>query len=113
MRAGSLRKRIEIQQCIFTKDNAGAPVENWLAFATAWAQVEDLTGQELAAAAQINETLTTRFTTRYLGSQFVPDTTMRIVYQGKFYDIQSISDTEQAHRELVFMTGLRQANRTT
>ena len=113
MKIGELRKRIEILEVVETRDGYGGITPSWITAYRAWAKVEDLTGRELYQAEQTSEQATARFTIRYR-KEFKNDgltSKMTILYQGKTYDIKSISDLEQAHREVEMMATQRPLNR--
>lgn len=102
MRAGRLRKRIDIEQQALTSDGAGGDTESWSAFvAGIYADVEPLTGRELFQAQQVNDELSHRVTVRYY-----PGVTskMRVKYGTRVFLIESIIDPEERHRELQLMT---------
>jgi SPP1 family predicted phage head-tail adaptor len=100
MNAGKLRHRVTVQFKTVTPDAYGGPVETWTDVCTAWASVEPLQGRELANAQTVNTETTTRITMRYMPGVIAAN---RIVFEGKFYNIQSVIDTEMKHRELVIM----------
>ena len=107
MRAGKLRQMIVIQSHTFTTDDFGGQIEAWADVATVAASVEPLSGRELIAAQAAQSEITTRFVVRYLAGI---EPAMRIVYNGKIYNISAIIDPEERHRELQIMTatGLNQ-----
>jgi SPP1 family predicted phage head-tail adaptor len=100
MRAGKLRHQITIQRKSLTTDEYGGPVETWADVDTVWASVEPLSGRELANAQTVNAEITTRITMRYLAGVIAAD---RIVFEGRFYNLQSVIDEEMKHRQLVIM----------
>jgi SPP1 family predicted phage head-tail adaptor len=65
-----------------------------------WASVQPLKGRELIAAQATHSEVTTSFYTRYVAG-IVPS--MRIVYGGNVFDIFSVIDINEAHRELQIM----------
>ena len=101
MRAGKLRHRIVLQAKSATTDEYGGPVEVWADVATNIpASVEPLSGRELVNAQTVNAEVTTRITMRYRAGVIAAN---RIVFEGKFYNLQSIVDPEMKHRELIIM----------
>lgn len=100
--AGRLNKRITIlhRATAEQSDSYGQPQDDWIVFAERWAAVEPLQGREFFESQQTQAQVTTRFRLRYL-----PGVTpaMRISYEGREYDIQSVIDPEERHRELVIM----------
>jgi SPP1 family predicted phage head-tail adaptor len=100
MRAGKLTERITIQSLTLGQDTFGDPTKTWTDFETVWASVEPLQGREYYAAQQMQSEVTTRFRIRYLEGL---DTTMSIMYAGERYNIISIIDPNERHRELHLM----------
>lgn len=86
MRAGLLRHRVTIQNLTTAQDSFGDIVETWSDFATVWAQVEDLSGREFFAAAQVNSEIKTRVRIRYMEG-IKP--TMRILHGTRTLEIIS------------------------
>ena len=102
MKAGELRQRILIQSRGNTADALGQPVPTWPTFATIWARAVPLEGRDAFAARQIFPDADTRFEFRYLEGI---DTTMRIVWQGRAYQILGLpADVEGRGREIHVLT---------
>jgi SPP1 family predicted phage head-tail adaptor len=100
MKTTNLRNRITLQQKLITKDPEGIPMETWQDTITIWAAVEPLRGREYFQAATVQSQNMTRFTTRYhkgITSE------IRILYDNKPYDIQSIIDVNGRHQQLELM----------
>lgn len=100
MNPGKLNKRITLQRFEKIKDSEGIVTEAWNDVATVWASAEPLRGREYFAAAAVNRENTVRFRIRYK-----PDVSsdMRIKYDGRFFDIQSVIDVNERHKELHLM----------
>ena len=97
MRAGRLRQRITIQQLTTTQDaNTGEGIESWADHVTLWADVRPLNAREYIAAAATQAQLNAMVTIRYR-SDIVP--TMRIVYNGKTYNIDGVLPDSRSGRE--------------
>jgi SPP1 family predicted phage head-tail adaptor len=99
MEAGRLRHQVTIQRKTSTTDTYGGPIDVWEDVATVWAAVEPMQGRELVNAQATNSETTTKITTRYTAVT----TADRIIFEGKFYNLQSVIDPELRHRELVIM----------
>jgi SPP1 family predicted phage head-tail adaptor len=99
MQAGKLRHRVTIQSKTHTTDDFGGPAETWADTAVVWAAVEPLQGRELANAQTVNTETTTKITMRF--TTVLPSD--RIIFEGRFYNLQSIIDEESQHRFLVIM----------
>ncbi len=100
MRAGRLNQKITIEQVTESRTGSGAVQETWNAFATVWASVEPLNGREYFQAQQETATVTTRIRIRYLAG-VTPK--MRVNYDNRIFDIESVIDVNERHRELVLM----------
>jgi len=100
MRAGKLKKRVVIQKNTPTQDAYGSEVESWATFATRWASVEPLKGQEFFAAQQTDAALTVAFRLRYLAGV---TTEMRVSYNSRLFDIHSAINVDERNRELILM----------
>lgn len=100
MNPGILRHRITIQELREGQDEAGQPVQEWQDVATVWGAVEPLRGREYFAAAQVQAEVTTRIRIRY-SKGIKPD--MRVLYDGRLYNINAVIDPEERHMELQLM----------
>ncbi len=94
---GDLRHRITFQKLTTSVNENGFEVETWEDFKTVWAAVSNLHGREYYAAAAVQAENTVKFTIRYLTGL---DTTMRIVFQGKQYNITAIDNIKYQNRYL-------------
>jgi SPP1 family predicted phage head-tail adaptor len=94
---GDLRHRITFQKLTTSVNENGFEVETWEDFKTVWAAVSNLHGREYFAAAAVQAENTVKFTIRYLTGL---DTTMRIVFQGKQYNITAIDNIKYQNRYL-------------
>ena len=100
MVAGTLRHTITIQKKTITTDSYGGTVETWTDVSRVAALMEPLQGRELATAQTVNAETTTRITIRYFAG-LIPAN--RIIFEGKFYNIQSVVDVELRHREMIIL----------
>lgn len=89
MRAGKLDRRITIEQAAYSQDDFGQEQPVWTTFAERAAQRMDMKGTERFAANQVMATITATFRIRYLPGL---KPTMRIVHEGKTYDITGIAE---------------------
>ena len=89
MRAGALDRRITIERPAEVQDAAGQPVPGWDLVAERWAQKRDVRGRERFAAEQTIGEETAVFVIRWLAGI---DATMRVVHDGKVYDIQGLAE---------------------
>ena len=97
MRAGPLRDRVQIMRKVVTRNTIGDEVPTWELVREVWASVEPLRGREYISLREAQSDLTTRIRMRY-----TPDigTAMRVVSGDSTYDIDSIVDVKNRHREL-------------
>lgn len=99
MRAGSLDRRIQIQEKQTTPTTTGRLETTWIVVATVWAKLlpkngrEDVKDDERAAAADV------QFEIRWRENL---DPTMRIIYQDRVYGITDIS--EKGRRERLILS---------
>jgi len=101
--SGKLNKRIKIQQLVAgspAQDNFGQPDESWTDFATIWAAIEPVQGNEFWAQQQVQSEVTIRVRTRYIEG-VVPE--MRILYGTRKLNIKSVIDPQEKHVELQLM----------
>ena len=89
MNPGELNKRITFQRLTITTNENGFEVEEWEDFKTVWAAVTNLHGREYFEAATVQRENTVKFTIRYTKDI---NTSMRILFQGKQYNITSIDN---------------------
>lgn len=98
MRAGELRRRVTIQQRVTTQDTFGGQSQTWTDFAAnVPAAIDPLSGRELMTAQATQSEVSHRITIRYL-----PGVTaaMRIVYQGRYFNISAVMNIEERNREM-------------
>lgn len=94
---GKLRHRVTLQTKTTTTDAGGGTTETWTDTATVWAAVEPLEGTERLRAMQVSPTLSHRIRMRYRADV---TTAMQVVYNGRAFDITSVVDVSERHREL-------------
>ena len=92
--AGALCRRITLQQRSATLDSWGQQVTTWSDLVTAWASIEPLEGRELVTAQALRAETTHKVTIRYRAGI---TTAMRIVYQGRIFNILSSLDDAMNH----------------
>jgi SPP1 family predicted phage head-tail adaptor len=95
MNPGDLRHRITFQELTTTTNENGFEVKTWIDFKTVWAKVSNLHGREYYQAAQVQAENTVKFTIRYLEGT---DTSMRILFRGKQYNITAIDNIKYQNR---------------
>lgn len=89
----SLRHLIRIDTFIPAQQEDGSWETEWSLFAEVWANKQNLYGSEFYAAGQVNKQETVKFTIRYMPSILeTPKEKMRIISDGKYYDIDFIDN---------------------
>ena len=100
MNVGDYNCQIVIQSKIITRGTFGEELVTWGTFATDWASPEPLRGQEFLEARRLQANLDIRFRLRYR-SGIKP--AMRILYDGRTFEIVSVIHVSENHRELQLM----------
>jgi SPP1 family predicted phage head-tail adaptor len=100
MKIGKLRHRIKIQKYTAGRDSFGGEEPVWTDVAEVWARVSPVSGKEFFASAQVNAEVTTKITMRYIKG-ITPK--MRVVFDGRSFDIVSVLDFEERGIELNLM----------
>jgi SPP1 family predicted phage head-tail adaptor len=100
MRAGALRRQVALQTRIASKDTFGQASVSWTTTATTWADIEPLSGRELMAAQAQQAETTHKVSIRYR-SGVTP--AMRVVYQGRNFNVLSVLDDDMAHKSLTLL----------
>ncbi|MBN2909153.1 phage head closure protein [Polycladomyces sp. WAk] len=100
MRINDLRHRVTLQKKNVIKDSEGLVTETWIDVATVWAAVEPLRGREYFEAAVVNAENIVRIRMRYRDG-VKPD--MRVIYSGRIFNITSVIDIDERHREMHLM----------
>jgi len=95
MEIGELRHKITFQKLTTTTNENGFEVEDWEDYKTVWAAVSNLYGKEYFEAAAVQKENTVKFTIRYFKGL---DTSMRILFQGRQYNIISIDNIKYKNK---------------
>lgn len=98
--AGKLNRQITLQNRTQGKDAEGGITDTWSNFSTVWAKVNHLSGNERRATQQGGQVLEARteFTIRYFPGV---NNAMRVVFDGKYYNIRHVNDFEDAHAFMI------------
>ena len=100
MPIGRMDRRITIQELTVSVDpKYGKPTKTWTDFATVWANSYAGGGREFTEARQLNAEISVQFQIRYIEG---PSATMRILYDGRYYDIDRISEVGRRERLNIF-----------
>lgn len=96
MRAGRLRHRVVLQSRTTAQNAYGEQVVSWTNTGTYWAAVEPVTGKERFASGERVHEQDVRVVMRYVGEI---DTTQRISFDSKVYDIKAVINKDERNRE--------------
>lgn len=103
MRAGLLNRQISIISPRTTARSAeGAPIVTQTTVLKTWAAVEPLSGSEMFRGDYRYADDTVKFTIRFSATAGIAPT-MSVVCTGSTYNILSVIDTNNAHREMVLI----------
>ena len=97
MKIGDMRHRITFQREIKTPDGHKGFTMAWQDMIECWASVVPLTGREFFYSHQIKAEITHRVKIRYREDV---TTKMRIKYEDRILEIESILDKKERHEEL-------------
>lgn len=100
MRSGRLRHKVTIQTASEAIDSFGQAIKTWSTYAQPFASVEPLNGKEFFTANADNSEVTVRIRLRYLAGL---TTKMRVLWDSRYYNIQSIIDPAERTAEMVLM----------
>ncbi|WP_392552920.1 phage head closure protein [Orbus wheelerorum] len=89
MKSGKLRHRITIQKKISSKTGTGSIKVKWEDVCKVWASVEPSSVKEFLTAQSIKSEVTAKIIIRY-NKNIVIDSTMRILYRDKIYNIAGV-----------------------
>ena len=92
---GNLRHRIIFQKFTTVVNENGFEEEMWQEYKTVWASASNLSWREYYQAASVKAENTVKFTIRYLPNI---DTSMRIGFEGKQYNITSIDNMKYENK---------------
>jgi SPP1 family predicted phage head-tail adaptor len=92
MEAGKLWHEIAIQSRGDTRDTFGGSIPAWSAYASTYAELKNLSGNELIQAQQIDSRITSKFTVRWDNGI---RSSMRIVYKSRNYNIVYVNNIDE------------------
>lgn len=107
MNIGQLRNRIEFQRLETDYDDEGFPVDDYVTFQKAWADVNDLYGKEYWNSKQVISENITVFHTRYYKNV---DINSLILFNNQKYEIVEIDNIKYLNKELKIKTKLQVIN---
>lgn len=95
MGAGDLKHRITFLKPSNVINENGFEAEGFIVFKTVWASASNLSGREYFVAAAVQKEKTLKFKMRTISDI---DESMRIVFQGKQYNITSINNIKYENK---------------
>lgn len=95
-----LSRRITIQSRASALDSFGQQILTWTDVLSCWASLESQSSKELIAAQAVNAELTDMVTIRYRTGITAA---MRVLYQSRVLNIQSVINPDTAHVALQLM----------
>ncbi|WP_195264553.1 phage head closure protein [Clostridium sp. 1001275B_160808_H3] len=107
MNIGGLRHRVEFQRLETVYDEEGFPIENYITFQKAWADVNDLYGKEYWNSKQVISENITVFHTRYYKNI---DVNSLILFNNQRYEIVEIDNIKYFNKELKIKAKLQVIN---
>lgn len=87
MRAGRRNKRVDLQARTFTDDGMGGGPETWTTYATVWAAVEPLRGDERYASQQVQPGVSHKVTMLYRSDV---QAAHRVKFGTRVFEIRSV-----------------------
>lgn len=98
MKAGELNRQITFQRATYTYDSKNEKIPTYADMTPVWAKIITTGGREFYAAQKLNAETVALFKIRYR-----PDinSTMRIKYGKKTFEIIAINDVDEKHEELL------------
>lgn len=97
MRAGKLRERIAIQQFTETQNAIGEPVKTWGTFASVWAAIIPLSGDEFFQSGQRNANVSHRIEIR---ARSGVNAKHRVAYKNRVFRIEAVLNIDERDREM-------------
>ena len=99
---GELNRRVTLQVRSSTQDTYGQALDTWTDWATCWAKIDQLSGNEMVVAQAVNAALTHKVTIRYRPGVLA---SMRLLYGTRIFNIGSVVEPETAHVSLELTCG--------
>lgn len=92
---GKLRHRVSLQSATTVNDSYGQPTRTWATYATVWALVEPVSGEESTLAMQLQGGTTHKITIRYRAGVSVGH---RILYGTRIFNISAPPRDEEERK---------------
>ena len=98
--SGKLFHEVTIEQRNDSRNAYGESIASWATCSSPYAEVRDLSGNELVQASQINSKITTRITVRYDSGIRA---TMRVVHKSRNYNIISVQNELERDEKMILL----------
>lgn len=99
MNPGALDKRVTIQSPSESQDEYGQPTQDWSDVCSTWASIRAATSKEVYATSSFVSQLSHIVGIRWRAGATIRSN-MRIVYQGRSFLIQGVSDPDESRKQL-------------
>lgn len=100
MRAGELRHKVKLQEYTILQNTYGEATKVWTTYATVWARIQPLKGNEALLAQQIKAELSHRLTIRYNSSVKAKH---RVKFNERIFDVNSVRNLDERNVEQELM----------
>lgn len=100
MSIGEKRFRVTFQRATISTDDYGEPDKYWSNMCTSWALIQPLKGTERFAAGAAQSDVDHRIVTRYRSELSDLDAGDRAIWDGKVFDIRSVTWRNHMIKEL-------------
>ena len=102
-KAGDFRHQITIQSSTVTTGTFGGKSDSWATHSTGFAKIESMTGREYQGQGQVKSDTTHKFWIRQNKDKSTITTKMRISFNSRTFDIQSVIDPDETDNVLIIM----------
>lgn len=95
-----MNRRVELQSATTSTGSTGELIKTWTTFATVWAYMRTMTGNEKNLSQQVKSNLSYEITIRYSSdvSGINPDD--RILYDSRMFDIKDVRNVDETNIEI-------------
>ena len=100
MRAGTINRRVAIDEPVVTRDETGGEAIDWVEYATVWAQIEPLRGREALINGANVAQMDTRIRIRWSEHVDVVAPKWRLRWGQTIYDVVSLSHILTGRRQI-------------
>jgi SPP1 family predicted phage head-tail adaptor len=104
MKIGKMRHEVTIQVSTVGQGAAGGRQDNWADLVTCMMGTESLVGREFEGRGQQTSSTTHKWWTHYNQDLRRPNTRMRLLWDGRVFDITAVIDPDESKREMILHT---------